>query len=202
MRIGRLICTTAASVGLLGTATGVARAEQVSVPDVARTLVTVDGWQMALSLTDARIDAVPNMASAPLSKEGFLSGRVTLRVEGDGTAAVNGGHVVVGAQLGCQVNLDDGVDLGVDLDADFFDDLPVVGVGPDIGATLRSGGITAVGFGVKELKGPVATINIVDAHVQVDECGGVVTARLFASAQMSTDISDDSVSVYSAVVPL
>jgi hypothetical protein len=124
------------------------------------------------------------MANALLSEEGYLSGRVTITVEGVGAHPVNSGRLG-GAQLGCQVNLDDGLDLGRDVDTDIFHDDSLVGVGPDIGTTLRSGGIKAVGFGAKSLKGPVATISVLDAYVQVDECGGVLTARLFASATIS-----------------
>jgi hypothetical protein len=182
--------------------TAVAHAERIAVPDVVRTTTTVDGYRMTLAMTEARIDAVPNMAAAPLAKEGYLSARVTLAVEGEGGVPVNTGELVIGAQLGCQVDLSEGLDLGVDFDTDLFDDDAVVGVGPDLGTTLHSGGIDTVGFGAKELKGRLATIVIQDAHVQVDQCGGAVTVRLFASAQMSTDVSDDSLNVYGQVLPL
>lgn len=179
-----------------------AHAEQVPVPDVVRTVTTIDGWQMTLAMTEARVDAVPNMAAAPLSKEGYLSARVTLTVDGSGAAPVNSGQLVIGAQLGCQTDLSEGLDLGIDFDADLFDDDSVLGVGPDIGSTLHSGGIETVGFGAKGLKGRLATITVLDAHVQVDECGGAVNVRLFASAQVSTDTSDDSLNVYGEVLPL
>jgi hypothetical protein len=192
----------AVSVVVLGGSVAVAHAEVVAVPDVVRQVTTYDGWQVTLSMTDARYDAVPNMANALLTKEGYLSGRVTLTVDGVGTHPVNSGQLVVGAQLGCQVNLDDGLDLGMDVDSDLFDDDFIVGVGPDIGTTLKSGGIKAVGFGAKPLKGSIATISILDAHVQVDQCGGAVTARLFASATISTDTSDDALNVYGEVLPL
>ncbi len=187
---------------LFGSSIGLAHAEQIPIADVMRTTTTVDGWQLTLAMTDARINAVPNMAVAPLSSEGFLSARVTLTVDGEGSRPVNSGQLVVGAQLGCQVDLSEGLDLGVDFDTDLFDDVPVLGVGPDFGSTLHTGGITTVGFGTKALKGRVATIFILDAHVQVDQCGGAVTARLFASAQTSTDSSDDSLNVYGEVLPL
>lgn len=193
----------AVSVVLLSGTAAVAHAEVVAVPDVVRQVTTIDGWQVTLSLTGARYDAVPNMANALLSKEGYLSGRVTLTVEGVGSHPINTGELVVGAQLGCQVNLDDGLDLGFGIDTDLFDtDDNEVGVGPDIGTTLRSGGIKSVGFGAKAIKGPIATISILDAHVQVDECGGAVTVRLFASATISSDTSDDALNVYGEVLPL
>ena len=191
------------SVAMIGGSVAVANAEAISVPDVVRQVTTYDGWQVTLSLTDARYDAVPNMASAPLTKEGYLSGRVTLTVDSVGAHPINTGELVVGAQLGCQVNLDDGLDLGFGFDTDLFDaDDSEVGVGPDIGTTLKSSGIKAVGFGAKRLKGPIATISILDAHVQVDQCGGAVTARLFASATVSSDTSDDALNVYGEVLPL
>lgn len=197
---------TLASVTLLwgsfGGLVAVAHAEVVAVPDVVRQVTTYDGWRITLAMTGARYDAVPNMANALLSKEGYLSGRVTLTVEGTGDHPINSGQLVVGAQLGCQVDLGDGLDLGMNLDTDVFDDDSVVGLRPDIGTTLKSGGIKAVGFGAKSLKGSVATISILDAHVQVDQCGGAVTARLFASANVSSDVSDDALNVYGEVLPL
>ena len=189
-------------VVILGGSVATARAEVVSVPDVVRQVTTYDGWQVTLAMTDARYDAVPNMANALLSKEGYLSGRVTLTVEGMGAHPINSGQLVVGAQLGCQVDISDGLDVGMDMDTDLFDDDSVVGVGPDIGTTLKSGGIKAVGLGAKSLKGAIATISILDAHVQVDQCGGAVTARLFASATISSDTSDDALNVYGEVLPL
>jgi hypothetical protein len=193
----------ASALGVLALVSpAVAHAEAVPVPDVVRSTDTVDGWHMTLALTDARIDKVPDMAAAPLSSQGFLSGRVTVTVEGEGASAVNEGQLVLGAQVACQLNLDDGLDLGADLDADLFDDLPIIGVNPDIGVNLRSGALKTVGLGNKALKGRFATITVADAHVQVDECGGAVSVRLFASARISTDTSDDSLNVYSEVLPL
>lgn len=192
----------AVSVVVLGGSAAVAHAEVVAVPDVVRQITTYDGWQVTLSMTDARYDAVPNMANALLSKEGYLSGRVTLTVDGVGARPINSGQLVVGAQLGCQVDLGDGLDLGLDFDTDLFDDSSIVGVGPDVGTTLKSGGIKAVGFGAKAIKGRVATISLLDAHVQVDQCGGAVSVRLFASATTSSDTSDDALNVYGEVLPL
>lgn len=192
----------AVNLMLLGSSAAVAHAEQIAVADIVRTATTVDGWQITLSVTEARVNAVPSMSAAPLSSEGYLSARVTLTIDGVGARPVNSGQLVVGAQLGCQVDLSEGLDLGADFDTDLFDDVPAVGIGPDLGSTLRAGGITTVGLGAKALKGRVATISIFDAHVQVDQCGGAVTVRLFASASVSTDASDDSLNAYGEVLPL
>lgn len=190
-------------VVMFGRSTAAVHAQVEEVPDVVRQVTTIDGWQVTLSLTDARYDAVPNMANALLSKEGYLSGRVTVTVDGAGDHPINTGQLVVGAQLGCQVNLDDGLDLGVNVDTDLFDnDDNEVGLGPSIGTTLKSGGIKVIGFGAKALKGSTASISILDAHVQVDQCGGAVTTRLFASAMTSSDTSDDALNVYGEVLPL
>ncbi|MDV3128711.1 MspA family porin [Mycobacterium sp. 21AC1] len=198
----KFLSAAATGAALLNVATGISHAELVPAPDVVRTIDTVDGWRMTLALTEVRVDAVRNMAVAPLTKEGYLSGRVTLTIEGEGAMPVTTGQLVLGAQLGCQVDVSEGLDLGVDFDTDLFDDVPVIGLGPDIGSTLHSGGITTVGLGTKSLKGRTATISVLAAHVSVDECGGVVTARLFTSAQIGTDTADDSINLYSAVLPL
>lgn len=196
------VSASAASVGLFSAAAGVAHADPVPIPDLVRAIDTVDGWHMTLALTGAQINSVPNMAAAPFAKEGFLSGRVSIAIDGAGAAPITDGQLVFGAQLGCQVDMSDGLDLGIGLDTDLFDDDSVVGVGPDIGSTIYPGGIKNLALGAKSLKGQGATISVLDAHVQVEKCGGAVSVRLFAYAQMKTDTSDDSVNVYSEVIRL
>lgn len=186
----------AASVVVLGGLGGaVSSAAPVDQPDVAHTNTTLDGWQMTLALTGLRINAVPNMAATPFTKEGFVSAKATVAIDGDGSMPVNAGSIVMGVQLGCQVSLNEGLDLGFDHDFN-LDDEPDAGISPDIGIDLRPGSIKTLGLGAKPLKGRIGAISVQDAHIAIDGCGGPVAARVFAWAQMTTDTSDDSVSTY------
>ncbi|WP_240431157.1 MspA family porin [Mycobacterium kyogaense] len=182
--------------------TGIASAEPVALPDVSRHGETADGWQLSLSMTRIAINAVPNMAATPFTGEGFASARVEVNIDDEGRMPVNSGSVVVGVQLGCQVKLDEGMDLGIGNQLDVVADDPFLNVTPSIGVDLRPGYIRTVGLGAKRLKGRTGIVSVEDAHVQIDGCGGPVSVRLFASAHISTDTSDDSVNVYGDIVRL
>lgn len=73
---------------------------------------------------------------------------------------------------------------------------------PGVDTTLKAGNITVIGLGTKTMKSSAATISVRDAHVGVSECAGPVTIRLFASASISTDSSDDSLNAYGAASAL
>lgn len=183
-------------------APGIAGAAPVTLPDVARSGDTDDGWRLSLSMTQIRINAVPNMAGTPFTGEGFVSAKVQVSVEGDGRVPINSGSIVVGVQLGCQVKLDEGLDLGVGNQVDVIADDPFLNLSPSIGVDLRPGYVRTLGLGAKSLKGRSGAISVQDAHVQIDGCGGPISVRLFASAQISSDTSDDSLNVYGEILPL
>jgi hypothetical protein len=201
VRARKLCATAILSVALLPGA-GIASADPVTLPDVTRLGDTDDGWRLGLSMTQIRINAVRNMASTPFTKEGFVSAKIQVSVEGDGRMPVNSGSMVIGVQLGCQVKLDEGLDLGVGNQVDVVADDPFVNLSPSIGIDLRPGYIRTVGLGTKRLKGRTGIISVQDAHVQIEGCGGLVSVRMFASAQISTDTSDDSLNVYGDILPL
>lgn len=193
---------------MAGVGTGVADAERLLLPDVAQFSDTVDGWRFTLTMTELRVDAVPNLATSPFTKEGFVTAKVAATIEGAGDVSVNSGSVVLGVQLGCQVNVGDGIDLGVDPEVDVFNfdtdtstsliEDPVFDFWPDVDTTLKPGGIKVIGLGAKTMKSKAATIYVRDAHVEVSDCAGPVTLRVFASAKISTDASDDSLNAYGA----
>ncbi len=202
-----IIATTVVTGGMLGgPATGVADAERVSLPDVMQVSDTADGWRFTLTLTELRVDSVPNLATSPFTKEGFVTARVTATVDGVGDLSVNSGSLVLGVQLGCQVDVSEGLELGVDPEVDIFNfdsdsDTGLFGdpefdFWPGIDAKLRAGDIRVVGLGAKTMKSRIATISVRDAHVEVSDCSGPVTVRMFASARISTDASDDSLNAY------
>ncbi|MDT5134816.1 MAG: hypothetical protein QOE41_4127, partial [Mycobacterium sp.] len=79
---------------------------------------------------------------------------------------------------------------------------PYADIYPNISVTLLPGKINTLGLGKKDLKGRSGYITVHDAHVKVDGCGGPVSVRLFAYAQISTDDGDDSVNTYGDILNL
>jgi hypothetical protein len=209
----RLLRVGAVAVALLSLADGVASAEPLPVADVTQSADTDDGWHLSAALTRMTINSVPNMAATAFTREGFVTGKAATTIDGDGGVAVNSGTLVMGLQLGCQVDLSEGGSLGVDADAGInpsFSNgsnlLNIIGPYADIegnaSINLLPGTITNLGLGKKELKGRTGEIVVHDAHVKVDGCGGQVAVRFFATAMIDTDKSDDSVNAYGDILTL
>src|SRR5689334_15136302 len=85
----------------------VAVSDAVDLPPVSSSTdpERTDGWTITVSLTDMKIDAVPNMAATAFSREGFVSGTATLTADGRGKsrAPVTAGELRAFAQIGCQI---------------------------------------------------------------------------------------------------
>jgi hypothetical protein len=191
----------------------VASAEPLPVADVTQSADTDDGWHLSAALTRMTINSVPNMAATAFTREGFVTGKAATTIDGNGGVAVNSGTLVMGLQLGCQVDLSEGGSLGVDADAGInpsFSNgsnlLNIIGPYADIegnaSINLLPGTITNLGLGKKELKGRTGEIVVHDAHVKVDGCGGQVAVRFFATTMIDTDKSDDSVNAYGDILTL
>jgi MspA len=165
---------TALRVGVIGAVVllmggGVAAAEPLPLAEVSRSAVTHDGWQLTASLKNMTIDSVPNFAATAFTREAFVSGEADASIDGNGTSPVNAGSLIVGLQVGCQIDLSSGGNLGVGQSA--------VPFAPVITLKLLPGWITNVGLGRMPLKGRTATIFIDDAEVKADACGGPVSVR-------------------------
>lgn len=212
MFVVRLLRVGAVAVALVCVGHGVAAAEPLPVADVTQSADTDDGWHLSAALTRMTINAVPNMAATAFTREGFVTGKAAATIDGNGAIPVNSGTLVMGVQLGCQVDLSEGGSVGVDADAGISPGfnggnlLNVVGPYADIGGNasinLLPGNITNLGLGKKELKGRTGEIVVHDAHVKVDGCGGQVSVRFFATAMIDTDKSDDSVNAYGDILTL
>ena len=92
---------------------GVAAADPVPVDDATHSADTDDGWTLSASLTSMTINSVPNMAATPLTKEAFISGKAVAKIDGDGKVPVNSGNLLMGVQLGCQLDLSQGGNVGL-----------------------------------------------------------------------------------------
>jgi MspA protein len=191
---------------------GVAAADPVPIDEVTNSADTDDGWNLSATLTNMTIDAVPNMAVTPLTKEAFVTGKALAKIDGDGKIPVNSGNLLLGVQLGCQLDLSQGGNVGLSGDigiggfnsgSNLLSQLgPNADISPNGSINLLPGNITTLGLGKLALKGRTGEITVHDAHVKVDGCAGQVSARFFAYAQINTDNGNDSVNTYGAIVKL
>ncbi|MCV7307557.1 MspA family porin [Mycobacteroides immunogenum] len=200
-------------MSLLFLSAGVAAADPLPVADVTQSAVTDDGWHLSASLTRMAINSVPNMAATAFTREGFVTGKAAASIDGNGAIPVNTGSLVMGLQLGCQIDLSEGgsVDVGADagINPGFSGSSNLLGmIGPyaevngSISVNLLPGTIKNIVLGKKTLKGRTGEIVVHDAHVKVDACGGPVSIRFFTTAMIDTDKSDDSVNVYGDILNL
>jgi hypothetical protein len=209
----RMVLTGATAVGLLAVSCGLAAAEPVPIQDVSRTESTDAGWRLDAALTNMTVNSVPNMAGTAFTREGFVSGKATAVIDGDGNLPVMSGNLVLAAQVGCQIDVSGGASFGVSdnvgngngiLGSNLANliGVPNLSVSPNISLNANPGKISTVGLGSKELKGRLGTIYVHDAHIKIDGCTGPVVVRLVAYMQISTDNGDDSVNVYGDLVSL
>ena len=198
---------------------GVAAADPVPVDDATHSADTDDGWTLSATLTSMTINSVPNMAATPLTKEAFISGKAVAKIDGDGKVPVNSGNLLMGVQLGCQLDLSQGGNVGLSADIGFGSGgfgsggtgggsgllsalSPSADISPNASINLLPGNINTLGLGKLTLKGRTGEVSVHDAHVKVDGCSGVVAARFFAYAQITTDNGNDSVNTYGGILIL
>ena len=206
VRLGRIGAILIALFAMIDT---VAQADPLPTADVGQSAETDDGWHLRVELTKMFINAVPNMAATAVTKEGFVTGQAIATIDGDGEMPVNTGEVILGVQVGCQVDLSGGGSLGISGGAG----LGLGGGGvlsgsvnafiyPNATVTLQPGNIRTIVLGQWSLKGRTGETTVHDAHVKVDGCGGPVPIRFFAYAQIATDHGSDSVNTYADLLNL
>lgn len=208
----RLLRAGGLAAALLCVAGGVAAADPLPVADVTQSAVTDDGWHLSAALTMMAINSVPNMAATAFTREGFVTGKAAASIDGNGSSAVNSGTLVLGLQLGCQIDLSEGGSIGGDADIGINPSFsggnaftaigPYADLGGNVSINLLPGTITNLGLGKKALKGRTGEIVVHDAHVKVDACGGPVSVRFFTTVMIDTDKSDDSVNAYGDILTL
>jgi hypothetical protein len=211
--VGTIFRTIVIVVASMFVSCGVAAADPVPVADVTRSADTDDGWHLSDTLTNMTIDSVPNMAATLLTKEAFVSGKALAKIDGDGNIPVNSGTLLLGVQLGCQLDLSQGGNIGLSgnegLSPGFGSGSnllnaigPNVGISPNGSINLLPGNINTLGLGRMELKGRTGEVTVHDAHLKVDGCAGTVVARFFTYAQISTDNGNDSVNTFGDIITL
>jgi MspA len=101
-------------VALLCVGSGVAGADPVHLGDVVRSAPPdVSGWRLTVALADMNINAVPNMAATPFTREGFVTVTATMTIDGGGPASsdIGPGKLELWYQLGCQSDLSQGMSI-------------------------------------------------------------------------------------------
>jgi hypothetical protein len=187
---------------------GVAAADPIPVADVTQAADTDDGWHVSAGLTMMTINSVPNMAATPLTKEAFVTGKAVAKIDGNGHVPVNSGVLLMGVQLGCQLDLSQGGNVGANGDIGVTAGTVISDFGPyaDLGVNgsinLLPGTITTMGLGKLALKGRSGEVTVHDAHIKIDGCGGLVSLRFFAFTQITTDNGNDSVNTYGDILKL
>jgi len=170
---------------------GVAAADPLPVEDVSQSAVTRDGWHLKASLNNMTFNSVPNMADTSFTREAFVTGEADATIEGNGSTPVNTGSLILGVQIGCQIDLSWGGSIG--FGQSFIPFAPVVSL------LLLPGWMANVGLGRIPLKGRTASIVVHDVDIKADACGGPVSARFFATTLINSDTSQDSQTVYSDI---
>jgi hypothetical protein len=218
-------------LALLTMCGGVAAADPVSDPDEpspesgldqpSQYVDTANGYRLTAALSGVSITPVPNMAATALSREGFVGGIATLTIDGDGGVPVQEATLRLWVQFGCQIDLRSGAQLTAPFQnalsvpfsiANIFG-APTVGVNPNptegfnpqISANVLPGNIFRARLAEKDVKpNPPKQlfIQVRDTEVKVDGCGGPVSVRLIATAELNTLSSDDWVNAYSDIVQL
>jgi hypothetical protein len=176
----------------------VAAADPIPIADVTRSADTDDGWHLSDRLTNMTINSVPNMAATPLTKEAFVTGKAVAKIDGNGNVPVNSGNLLLGIQLGCQLDLSQGGNVGISGDIG----IGTLDISPNASINLLPGNINTLGLGKLTLKGRTGEVTVHDAHVKVDGCSGVVSVRFFTYAQITTDNGTDSVNAYGDILIL
>lgn len=193
---------------------GVAAADPVPVGDAMQAADTDDGWHLTATLTNMTINSVPNMAATPLTKEAFVTGKAIAKIDGSGKVPVTSGNLLMGVQLGCQLDLSQGGNVGIGGDmgiglggfssgSNFLSALgPYADLNVNGSINLLPGNINTLGLGKLALKGRTGEVTVHEAHIKVDGCNGMVSVRFFAYAQINTDNGNDSVNTYGDIVNL
>jgi hypothetical protein len=216
----------AIAVTLVCAAPAVAVAEPIPLANIEESKSTVDGWKIKVSLNEATINSVPNMANAIIVREGFITATATLNVAGDSDIKVKTSLAMI-AQIGCQVNTESGLTL--DFRPSIASSLPVLdstpspedfalaptgAFTPEFIATLHAGDITDQSLGEMAYPPPPdldnddssptdpLTVSVKDYHIKINKCTGPVAVRLLVQGTIKTAKSFDYVRTYSDILSL
>ena len=188
-------------VPVMPAADGAAPAVEASgaVPSSAPgVLTTPEGWVLSVAASDETQQSVAPLTTALSSREYVVGGSFMGTVKGAGTAALAGGVLEAGYQIGCGVNADV-------VDARFGGSLTPsgsLGGSPSLGGnlfaqirpTLKPGTTTIVPVTKMDYKGDSARVTITALRIKIDSCVGQSFIRSYATFTSATADTQDVVS--------
>src|SRR5699024_10162097 len=184
-RVG-VVGAVAGAVLLAGAGAGGAAVTELD--PASATVLTDDGWSVSVVASDLRVDAVAPLSGSWLSREAFVSAKVTGLISGEGTAAVRAGVIEQGVQVGCEVDVSSGMTLGST--ATFGPNVgitmagPSAGLqanaGPNVSVQAKPGEITNLVMAEQDLTGDRGPTTPRGMQVKVDGCCGEVTMPTYA----------------------
>lgn len=215
------------AVAVLYAGAGVAAADPVHVNDVAEYKNTAD-WYLIVTLHDVEVNSVPNMGATAFTREGYVTATAEVSIKGKGGHPVTKGSVGLFYQLSCQIDVQNGLTLNpsptAGISSSVSTSLPTgatgVGLAPSVEANpetavqLQPGTITMTPINQKEFtpdeladaeklpQGFSGQTSVQNYEVHVDKCAGPAYVRLHAEAQVTSGHSNDSVEVFSDIMPL
>ena len=177
-----------------------AHAEPVEMAGQQYSKTTRDGWHLALSIDNERVNSVPNLAAALNSREGFVTFSATATASG-GSTPITDSLFIAGYQLGCQSDVSSGLGLGGIASLNGSLGTSGVGVGGRltgfIQAVVQPGVITDLPMANMALNTDGrAALDIDNIHIKADACGGDVTIRSYAYLPISTAAAHSEFAVY------
>ena len=177
-----------------------AHAEPVEMAGQQYSKTTRDGWHLALSIDNERVNSVPNLAAALNSREGFVTFSATATASG-GSTPITDSLFIAGYQLGCQSDVSSGLGLGGIASLNGSLGTSGVGVGGGltgfIQAVVQPGVITDLPMANMALNTDGrAALDIDNIHIKADACGGDVTIRSYAYLPISTAAAHSEFAVY------
>ncbi|WP_242453456.1 MspA family porin [Mycolicibacterium sp. P9-64] len=171
--------------------------------------VSRDGWHLSIRIDGETVNAVPNLAAAANSREGFVTASATATATG-GSNPITDSLFILGYELGCQSDVSAGLNIGGT--AGIGPSL-ALGLGNDIapGASIGGGGGLA-GFVQTVVQPGVivdlpmtnmalndsgqSMLDIDNLHIKADACGGDVTIRSYAYLRISTAEAHTQFAIY------
>ena len=225
----RTTCIGMTVIALLSVSSGVAEGDTAPLADVNVAVQTPDGYQLSASLTDMTINSVPNMAATAFSREAYLSGTAIETITGRSTP-VKGGKLELALMVGCQVDLSNGGALALTPTVSLSNAIgnilaPITAIGADPSSSMGAQGSLSpkpgtivyqklntktidpadasdVQKNIEQFGQASIRISVHDAHIKQDSCGGPVSVRLIATAQMFTKNSSDESNAYGPILSI
>lgn len=167
------------------------------------TLTTPEGLVLTVSAAKESLDPATALTNTPWSREYVVSGVFSGKVSGPGSAALEGGVLEAGYQIGCGITQQDlhsistaGVTPGSGIPLIDGELLPVflnLNASEQLRVVLEPGRVNTYSVTKKQFEGDWARVSITGVRVRVDGCAGQSFVRSFATFTSSSGDNADVV---------